>query len=78
MEKREHRNEAFDLRLDMEIVVLATGLALAFPFIFLYCNKDNIPQANTFLWLFWCLLGPVLFTYLIATGHIFPLFLSTG
>ena len=76
MESREHRNGALDLRLDMEIVVLATGLALAFPFIFLCCNKDNIPQAYNFLLLFGCLLGSVMLTYMVAIGQIFPLFLS--
>jgi hypothetical protein len=72
MESREYRNEAFDLRLDMEIVAWATWLGLAFPLIFLWCNKDNVPQANTLIVLFVVLVTLVILPYMLVTGQIFP------
>lgn len=78
MESREHRNESLDLLLDMEIVAWATWLGLAFPIIFLWWNKDNILQVNTLLLLFAVLLVLVVLPYMLATGQIFPRFLSEG
>lgn len=76
MESREYNNKIRDLLLDMEIVVWATGLGLTFPFIFLLWNIDNIPQADTLLWLFVVLVPLVFLSYMLAAGQIFSWFLS--
>lgn len=60
----------------MEIVAWATWFGLAFPLIFLWCNKDNIPQADTLFVLFLVLVPLVTLPYMLATGHIFPRFPS--
>jgi len=75
MKSREYRNEALDIRLDMEIVAWATWIGLSFPLIFLWCNKDNIPQANALILLFAIMVPFAMLPYLLVTGQIFPRFL---
>lgn len=72
MENIEDEEVLLRHRFYMEIVALATFLGLIFPLIFLWLNRNNIPQADVLVIPTGILVALLFLLYILSTGTIFP------